>query len=1116
LELKVFLAGRVAIEADGVLVDEERFPGRQGRLLFAYLVAEQGRPVPRDELAEALWGETPPATWEKALTVLVSKVRVLLTACGIDGAKALTGAFGCYRLELPEGNWVDVIAATNAAQEAEEAIAADDVEKAKAAAARAASLARRPFLPGDEGPWVEEKRRELADVRGRALSCLVDTCLRSGDASEAAKWAEQTIALEPFRETGYRRLMQAHAAAGNRAEALRVYERCRRLLAEELGAYPSPETESIYRELLEVASPEARVAALEAEGLAVLESKPEREARVAIPLRLRAIPVRLTRDRRVPIAIGASLVLATAITVAVVELKGRESSPAIASAAANSVAVIDSRTKRLAADVVVGNGPTRIAYGERAVWVINVDDQTVARIDLATNTVRQTIKVGSGPSAVAVGAGAVWVANGLDGTVSRIDPKTNEVVQKISVGNGPSGIAVGEGSVWVVNRDDHTLSRIELRSGKVVATVDAGTDPVDVAVGAGAVWVTNRSSGRLVKIDPATSRIVDAVGVGRHPGAVAAGAGSAWVANVLDGTVSRIEPATTTVKQTIPVGEGPVDLSVDRGSVWVSSEFGRSISRIDPARNVVSQSIRIGGRPSGIAASPAGLFVAVRPAGGAHRGGSFTGFMFEWHVDSIDPAVSFDTVAAGLLSLAYDGLTAFKRVGGTEGTELVPDLAESLPEPTNGGKRYTFRLRSGIRYSTGEPVRPADFRRALERVFALRSPGAYFFRAIVGAGACSRRPGRCDLSGGVVADPGARTVTFNLTEPDPELLYELALSEAFAVPRSAPSREARRRPLPGTGPYVIASHVPGKRLRFVRNPRFREWSHAARPSGYADEIVVEYRDFRPELLEAVAAGEADFLTALPPALAELRPRYASLLRSNQRLGALYVFLDTRLAPFDDVRVRRALNYALDRSALIRALGGPRNAQSTCQILPPSFPGYRRYCPYRHDLAKAKRLVAKSGTRGMAVAVWATGASAFLARPVVSALRALGYRAQLELVPIERWSYEGKQAGVHSWFADYPAAADFAALFECRSAAKANPARFCDPAVERMMQRARQLEPTDPQAANDLWARIDRVVTNLAPYVPIANPRRTEFVSPRVGNYQFNPQWGTLFDQLWVR
>src|SRR3954454_4504372 len=123
LQPKVFLLGGVSLESGGRVVDEPRFPGRQGRLLFAYLVAEQGRPVPRDELAEAVWGETPPATWEKALSVIVSKLRAVLAEAGVDGASVLTSAFGCYRLDLTEGSWVDVIAATKAAREAEAALA---------------------------------------------------------------------------------------------------------------------------------------------------------------------------------------------------------------------------------------------------------------------------------------------------------------------------------------------------------------------------------------------------------------------------------------------------------------------------------------------------------------------------------------------------------------------------------------------------------------------------------------------------------------------------------------------------------------------------------------------------------------------------------------------------------------------------------------------------------------------------------------------------------------------------------------------------------------------------------------------------------------------------------
>jgi peptide/nickel transport system substrate-binding protein len=247
-------------------------------------------------------------------------------------------------------------------------------------------------------------------------------------------------------------------------------------------------------------------------------------------------------------------------------------------------------------------------------------------------------------------------------------------------------------------------------------------------------------------------------------------------------------------------------------------------------------------------------------------------------------------------------------------------------------------------------------------------------------------------------------------------------------------------------------------------------------------------------------------------------RHAPDVHSNARLGATYVFLNTRLPPFDDVRVRRAVNYAVDRQAFARAVGGHLGGKPTCQILPPSYPGYQRYCPYTRDLATARRLVASSGTRGAEVKVWATDRAVDQVRPVVSALRALGYRARTQVADYRTWDYDKMQAGVHTWFADYPAASDFAPLFSCRAVGMPvqNPAKFCDPAVERTMERALDLMSIDPQAANRLWSRIDRMVTDRAPYVSLINPRRTDYVSARVGNYQFNPQLGTLFDQLWVR
>src|SRR5262245_59229290 len=230
---------RLAVEADGARLDEQRFPGRQGRILFAYLVAQKARPVPRDELAELLWGDELPATWEKALRVLMTKLRALLEECGIDGSTALTSAFGCYKLTLPAAAWIDVDAAESALERAEAALAAADLAEARSQATVAAARARRSFLPGEDGLWVEEKRRDLHEALVRALECLRDASFGAGELAEAVRYAEEVTDLEPFRESGYRRLMEVHAAAGDSAEALRVYERCRRLLADELGAYPS-------------------------------------------------------------------------------------------------------------------------------------------------------------------------------------------------------------------------------------------------------------------------------------------------------------------------------------------------------------------------------------------------------------------------------------------------------------------------------------------------------------------------------------------------------------------------------------------------------------------------------------------------------------------------------------------------------------------------------------------------------------------------------------------------------------------------------------------------------------------------------------------------------------
>jgi YVTN family beta-propeller protein len=1121
LELKVFLAGRVAVEADGALIPEQRFPGRQGRLLFAYLVAEQGGPVPREELAEALWGEAPPATWDTALSVLVSKLRGLLGECGIDGASALSGAFGCYRLDLPPGSWVDVAAAANAAGDAEAALAVEDLAQARTLATWAASLAKAPFLPGEEGAWVEGKRRELLGVRGRALSCLVDACLRLGEGPEAAKWAEEMIALEPFRETGYRRLMEANAAAGNRAEGLRVYERCRRLLAEELGAYPSPETESVYRELLGASSGATHATTREA--TVVAESADGPEQRV-----LGAVSRSRFRGRVILIAMGVA-VLVAAVAVPVVEFTGG-GSPEIGFVAANSLAAVDADTNRLAANVAVGTGPTSVAVDGRAVWVTNTDDNTVSRIDDRTETPRQTVRVEGGPGAVTVGAGAVWVANGLAGTVSRIDSTTNEVVDTITVGNTPSGIAFGEGAVWVVSADDRTVSKIDPASDRVVAALPVDASARGIAVGGAAVWLTDSVGNALVRLDPRT-KAVTRVNVGSGPTAVAYGDGAVWVANNLDGTVMRVDAARGVVTDIVQVGVAPNGIAVTRDAVWVTDEAAGTLVRVDPRRRKTAARRKLGGRPEGLALADGSLWVAVQASGAAHRGGTLR-LKPVAEVGSIDPARTYTPTSWLLLSVMSDGLVGFKRVGGAEGNTLVPDLARALPVATDGGRTYTFRLRDGLRFSNGQLLKASDVLYTFERLFKAKPTRPDFYEGIVGGPACKKRPQRCDLSRGVVADDTSRTVTFHLRAPDSDFLYKLAVPNAVVVPGGTPV--VVKHPVPGTGPYRIVRYKPERLVRLGRNPYFRVWSSAAQPAGNpnAIELRLSFSFAEDERVTAVERGRADWTTNLTAdRLRKVQTRYAGQVHVTPQAETDIVRLNTRRPPFDDLLARRAVNYAVDRARILELAGGSDLAKPTCQILPPNFPGYRPFCPYTAnpsrgglwtapDLGRARELIRRSGTKGMQVDmigfapknVYGAGTTA-----VADALRLLGYHVSVSrfrsasayFAYYERESYR-LEAAAMPWLQDYPAPSVFiAGLFGC------NP-YFCDHAFEQRIRRTLLVQAHDPREATELWARLERELVDRAIAVPLVNPNKVDFVSRRVGNYQHHPVFGVLISQLWVR
>jgi YVTN family beta-propeller protein len=825
--------------------------------------------------------------------------------------------------------------------------------------------------------------------------------------------------------------------------------------------------------------------------------------------------------RRAWIAVGAATL---AIAVAVALVATRSSGGGDVSVVPNGVGMLENG-KLVAADSV-GASPSDVASTSDSAWVTSTDGQTVAQLDLRTGRIRQTIPVGSGAGAVAADEHGVWVANSLAGNVTWIDPKaTNPVLERIRAGTAPVGLALDGDTLWVASRDDQTLVRIDARSGIVMGRIPVGAAPRAVAVGAGSVWVADELRNAVFRIDPQKRKIVAQVNIGTGPVSVAVGAGSVWVANNVDGTVSRIDPARNVVAETIPVGDGPRGLAVTTDGVWVSNEFDGTLRLIDLRTNTVKRTVHIGERPEGLAVAKTKLIVAVRPASDGHRGGTL-------RIGAPGLSPSLDTLTATpAIRQTNDGLVAFRSVGGADGGQLVPDLAVAFPQATNGGRTYTFRLRPGIRYSNGHPLQAADFRRALQRQF-LVGKDVLYYGAIVGASECVTKPTRCDLSRGIDTDNRSATVTFHLLGPDPDFLYALALPYAYGVPADTPARDVGSHPIPATGPYMVGSSD-RMHLTLVRNPYFHEWSRAAQPDGYADKILVTTAP-KAEQVHAAEHGELDIAFDVPPKLQrEARTRYASQLHENPLYGVTYVMLNTRVAPFDDVRVRQAVSYAADRAAAVRISARAVGADPTCQILPPAFPGYEPYCPYTArgrspwsapDLARARRLVAASGTRGSLVRVQVPenhrGEESFFA----ALFRSLGYRPQVEKVADKAYysllasrgpKKNRLQAGPVSWFADFPAASNYIeTFFSCTS--PSNFSGFCDRSIERQIRRAHALQTTDPYLANRVWAKIDRAIVDKAVFVPLLTFKEIDVVSPRVGNYQYNPQWGVLSDQIWVR
>ncbi len=547
-----------------------------------------------------------------------------------------------------------------------------------------------------------------------------------------------------------------------------------------------------------------------------------------------------------------------------------------------------------------------------------------------------------------------------------------------------------------------------------------------------------------------------------------------------------------------------------------------------------------------LAASALAFSAAATPraasAQAAHQGGTLR-LVSNASEGTIDPQISYVVQSWQVFFVVYDGLVGFAKATGEASNDIVADLAESVPKPEDGGKTYVFKLRDGIKFSNSQDVTPHDVVASFQRLFKVSSPNAgTWYNVIVGADACLKTPATCTLAGGVVADDKARTVTFHLTHPDAEFLDKLAVPFGSILPASTPAQDLGTKPAPSTGPYMIASYDPNQQMKLVRNPHFKQWSEDAQPQGYVDEIHYDYGLDDEAEVTAIENGQADFMFNDLPAdrLGEVGSRFPSQVHINPQFAFFYLAMNANLAPFNNQKAREAVNFAVDRRAVVNLHGGPRLGTPTCQILPPNFPGYQPYCPWTKnpgtawtapDMARAKQLMQELGIKPGTPITLITNDRAVeraIGTYVQGVLRDLGFDASTKaLSPNIQFTYiqntnNKVQISLTDWFQDYPAPSDFLnVLFSCAnfhpgSDASINISGFCDNAIDAQMQQALTTAVTDKMAANKMWAKIDQEVTDTAAVAPLFTPKHVDFVSKRLGNYVWSDQFRMIFSKAWVQ
>jgi peptide/nickel transport system substrate-binding protein len=714
----------------------------------------------------------------------------------------------------------------------------------------------------------------------------------------------------------------------------------------------------------------------------------------------------------------------------------------------------------------------------------------VWRIDATSGKVEKRITLGErgiGPG-IAYGAGSLWLAHGSD--VLRVDPRTGHVLHRFRIASW--WLAFADGAVWAATSNSGIVSKIDPLDNRIVARAKLHGWLSDLSVGGGSVWVSIQTDGVVFKLNEDDLSVQGSFGSGADPERLSFGGGGLWIANSASQRVSRLEPVSE-ARQQLDLDEEPTTAAYHDGVVWTGA--AAVPQALPPIRGL---ELRV--------STPTDTAVDIDPIG---AGRSFEQFMY--------------ATCANLLNYAD--------TSGSEGAELRPEIAAAMPAISNDGRTYTFRIRRGFRFSppSNEAVTAQTFRHSIERALSPKniwSNGPDLASDIEGVSAY--RAGKAGHISGILSRGDSLSIT--LVKPAGDFLTRISMPAFCPVPLSVPVhvKGLLQTPIPSAGPYYIASFG-GHRTVLERNPNYS----GTRPRN-AERIVYRNDIPTPQAVALANNGQVDLLpqdfdntTALffPGGLLDRRygPRSGATRGGRQQYFSYdapfvdYIVFNTHRPLFRSMRLRRAVNYALDRPALAAAYGdAPAD-----QIVPPAvagFPEGRVYPVAGPDVTTARRL---AGHQRRSAVLYVCGDPRLptLARIVKSNLAAIriGVRViRSDECPTAETRPRDRKAGEADLFLSAsstlqsevrdPAPFIDDAVSTSLFGSKPPPGPWNKPSFRRRLRRAQSLRG---DARYEAYRHIDDQLVRMAPFAVFGSWLWSEYVSAKVGCKVFQAEYGFL-------